>query len=300
MGNGGELHEGRGLEGRILEHLERGLDHGVLPFGIAGTVERMAVAKRNEQGSRRSHLLGHLAKQLDRDAGDALPLELGADQADRLVAQRSDRNQQGGVDRVADQLTRGLRGRVLDQPSGCGDAPHEAQVTPAHRPDATPLGELSHAVDRKHQVGIVSHIRVVEGLAAMHVDQARDIGVGRDLAEAGVPSAHFCVEGLLTGQHEAGARNDRDTAFTKRPAQRCTGYGVDATPAIRPEEQPVLESELPDIAQAAPPASGSRPASDRRSILSQASAARAAAKSGNVHTASLVYCDGRALLNRSS
>ena len=90
------------------------------------------MAKRNEQGSRRLHLLGHLAKQLDRDAGDALPLELGADQADRLVAQRSDRNQQDGVDCVADQLTRGLRGRVFDQPSGCSDASHEAEVTLAH------------------------------------------------------------------------------------------------------------------------------------------------------------------------
>jgi len=47
-GSGLELHESRGLEGLILEHLERGLDHGVLAFGIAGAVERMAVAKWNE------------------------------------------------------------------------------------------------------------------------------------------------------------------------------------------------------------------------------------------------------------
>jgi hypothetical protein len=84
--SGLELHEGRGLEVLILEHLERGLDHGVLPFRITGAVERMAVEKRNEQGSRRAYLLGHHAKQLERNAGDALAFELGADQTDRLVA----------------------------------------------------------------------------------------------------------------------------------------------------------------------------------------------------------------------
>ena len=61
-----EVDERRRLESSILEHPQRGFEHGALTFGPARLAERMAVAKGNEERPRRPYPQGDLAQELDR------------------------------------------------------------------------------------------------------------------------------------------------------------------------------------------------------------------------------------------
>ena len=104
-----EVHERRRSECPIFQKPQRGLDNCVLALRVARCVERIAVAKWDEQGARRAHALRHVPKKLDRHGPRTLAFQLCRDQAHGLVAHGSDRHQQRDIHGILHQPARGLR-----------------------------------------------------------------------------------------------------------------------------------------------------------------------------------------------
>ncbi len=86
----------------------------MLPRWLIRRVQGVAVAKRNEQGARRAHLLRHLSEQLEGHRRDPLSLELRCDQTHGLVAQGSDRDQECDIDSIRNKLPRCFGRGVAD------------------------------------------------------------------------------------------------------------------------------------------------------------------------------------------
>lgn len=122
------IDEGGRAERGIFEQTQRRFQDRVLSTRVVRSVQGIAVAEGNEQRTGRPDSLGHLAQQLDRHRRDSLSLHLGCDQTDRLVAERSDGNEERDVHPISDQLPRGVGRRVADQAPRCHDRAHEGEV----------------------------------------------------------------------------------------------------------------------------------------------------------------------------
>lgn len=95
-----EQHGAAGSRG--FRQREHGLQHLALSGGLERPVEREPMGKRDQQGSRRADPFGRLAEELDHDGRDPPPLAFRRDQTHGLVAQGSDRNEEGQVHPVLD------------------------------------------------------------------------------------------------------------------------------------------------------------------------------------------------------
>ena len=149
-------------ERRVLEKFQGGFDDGVLTRRVVRPVERITVPERHEQRARRTHALGHFAKELNCHGRNAAAFEFGGDQTHGLVAYRSDGHQQCDVHRVFDQPPRGFGRRLPDQSSGRGYRTHERQVPPIDRADAAAFGQFARAVDGESEVWVPKDTGVIE------------------------------------------------------------------------------------------------------------------------------------------
>lgn len=120
-----EVYDSRRLKAGIFEQAQSCVENFMLKLRGVGPVERVTVAKRNAERSRRPHFPGHLPKELNDNRGDPLSLQLCRDQAHGLIAHGSDGHKQGDVDAVLDEPARGLRRRYLLQPPRRGQRSHE-------------------------------------------------------------------------------------------------------------------------------------------------------------------------------
>ena len=119
------VHNRRWLQALILQHFQCRLEDGLLALGVSRPVKRVAVAKRDDQRSRRSYSFGHAAQQLNRHRRNALPFQFGCHQAHGLVANRSDRYQQRNIDPIFNQFAYLRGGGFFYQAPGCGDRSHK-------------------------------------------------------------------------------------------------------------------------------------------------------------------------------
>lgn len=85
--------ENRRVERSVLEQAESGVEDRVLALGISRRSERIAVAERDEERTRRADAFSYLAQELDRHGCDSVTLELGCHQAHGLVAEGSNGDQ---------------------------------------------------------------------------------------------------------------------------------------------------------------------------------------------------------------
>ena len=216
----------------LLQQVEGCHDDGMLKTSVVWQAKRIAVAKRDEERARRADPLGHLAEQLDGDRCDPLPLQLCCDQAHGLVAEGSDRDQQCDVNAIGYETLRGLGRRLPDEAPRRSDRTHEREMPPVHRADPALRGQLVDAIDRKGDVRIASHARVVERFTAMSVNEGVYIGVGRNIPKRNVPASDGLIEWLLAGSDEAGARYQRQATLSERLGQRRPRHRIDPAPAI--------------------------------------------------------------------
>lgn len=80
---------------------------------------------RHRERTRRPHPARDLGQHGDRSRHDATALELRLDQADRLVAKRSNGHEEGDVDLVLHEDVRCIWSGAFDQAPWCSDRPHE-------------------------------------------------------------------------------------------------------------------------------------------------------------------------------
>jgi len=173
----------------------------------------------DEQAARRTHGLGDLPEELEGDRRDPLAFELGCHQTDRLVAHRSDGDEQGRLHSVFDEDARAGRRCVSHQTSRRRDRSHERKMTAAHESDSPLSRQLSYSIQRKSNVGIATQAGVIEGSAPMAFDEQRDVGITRNLPKARVAATNGRIERRLAGQNKARARYQRQAAFAERLAQ---------------------------------------------------------------------------------
>ena len=64
-------------ERRVLEKFQGGFDDGVLTRRVVRPVERISVPERHEQRARRTHTLGHFAKELNCHGRNAPAFKFG-------------------------------------------------------------------------------------------------------------------------------------------------------------------------------------------------------------------------------
>lgn len=74
----------------------------MLQFGLAGSFEWKPMGERNQKCSRGTDLLCGLSEQLQHDRADAASFELRCDQTHGLIADGSDRDEEGDVHLVFD------------------------------------------------------------------------------------------------------------------------------------------------------------------------------------------------------
>ena len=129
-------------QGCVFEHTQRRLEHRVLPWYVARRPERIAVRERHQQRPRRAHPFRDGAQELNAHRRDALAFQLGGDQTHGLVAEWSNRNQQGDVDGIGDQRPGHVGSRALHQAPRRGDRAHERQVAMIHGADPTARRQL--------------------------------------------------------------------------------------------------------------------------------------------------------------
>jgi hypothetical protein len=122
------IHNGRWLQVRVLQHLQRRSDDRMLVLVVAGCTERVAVAKRDDQRAWGLHFYGDTAQQLNCHRRDTLALEFGREQTHGLVAYRSNRHQQGDIDTVFNQPAHSRRCGFLYQAAGGCNGSHAGQV----------------------------------------------------------------------------------------------------------------------------------------------------------------------------
>jgi len=87
------------------------------------------VEKRHEQRSWWADFLGCHPKQLQYYGADSISFELGCDQTHGLIANRSDRDQQGDIDPVLDHQRHRFRQMVAKQASWSRDRAHKRKVS---------------------------------------------------------------------------------------------------------------------------------------------------------------------------
>ncbi len=98
-----ELPPERRPGGGFFQELKGSFDDGMLALRIVGFVQRIAVPERQDQSAGRADALGNLSQELKGDSGNALAFQLRRDQTHGLVAHRSDRDQQSGIDMISHQ-----------------------------------------------------------------------------------------------------------------------------------------------------------------------------------------------------
>ncbi len=108
-----------------LAQSEQGSQYRSLPFCLIWHSKRVAKRVGNGQCPRGSNLARHFGQHGDRSSRDAPLLYLRLNQADRLMAEGSNRDQERDVDFIFDQEPRGFRGSTLHQSSGRSDGSHE-------------------------------------------------------------------------------------------------------------------------------------------------------------------------------
>jgi len=138
-----ERHDGGRRQRRVREHAERRVNDRVLTVRVIRRVEGIAVPKWDHKGPRGAHPLGHLAKQVECDGRDPLPLKLGGDQTHGLVAHGSHGNQERHVGLVLDEQPACRRGALSNQRTRRGDRAHERQMARTHRADSPLRRELA-------------------------------------------------------------------------------------------------------------------------------------------------------------
>src|ERR1700693_5038066 len=249
--SGRVIEESRRAQSAVFQHPQRGFEHGALPFGPVRLAQRMPVAEWNDEGPRRPRVQGNLAQELDRDGRDPLPLELRRDQAHGLVAHRSHRDEKRHVHTVLRQELRRRGRRLGDEPSRRRQRAHEGEMPMVHMPDPAGVPQLAEAINRKREVRVPEHRRVIERLTSVRVHESSGLDVGGDLAEARISAPLHFVEGLLARQDEARARDERDTAGGQRLEKRRPRHRIDPPPSVRLQEEPGLEGELAEIAHKA-------------------------------------------------
>ena len=94
---------------RLLEKPEGHLQNGVLRCRIVRLVQRITMAKGNDQRARSPDPLGDVAEQLQNDRGNALTFQFGSDQAHGLVTHRSHWHQQSNVSMIGQERPGYLR-----------------------------------------------------------------------------------------------------------------------------------------------------------------------------------------------
>lgn len=110
---------------------------------IARLPERVTQRVRHGEHARRSNTRGDFGEHRDRRRRDSSSLELGLNQTHGLVAERSNRYEQGDVDLVVDEQLRCRGCTVANQSTGRRDRAHERQVSWRDRTDRALERELA-------------------------------------------------------------------------------------------------------------------------------------------------------------
>ena len=84
----------------------------MLLLGIIGSLEGIAMAKRDQQRPGWTDLLGSNFQQLQNHSADSVAFKLCCDQTHGLIADGSDRYQQSHIDTIFDQKRHSL-GQVI-------------------------------------------------------------------------------------------------------------------------------------------------------------------------------------------
>ena len=129
-----------------FQERKRPFDDRPLPRGFMRKIEGIPVPERHEQRSRRADLLRNFAQKDDADCGDSAAFQFGGDQTDRLIAHRSDGDEECDVDAILDESLRGGRGGVAHEAARSGDRAHEREMALAHVGDTSVAREFVQPV----------------------------------------------------------------------------------------------------------------------------------------------------------
>ena len=165
----------------------------------------------DESGARRRDSRGNRPSGCQRRGRDSGFFEVACDQTDRLVADRSDRDQQRDVDFLIEQLARDRRGQLIAHLARGVDASHEGQSVGRQLADLAVGSEISKDVDRKHDVGIAPYILEIVG--EVGGAQALGLDVGGDAAKRSVVSV---VKGDLSRDVDAARADQRQATLGER------------------------------------------------------------------------------------
>ena len=125
-----------------LEKIQRSPDASELIRAIEGFSGRVAERVVEERGSWGLDRLGDRPGRGERGGGDSRFFDVSCDQTDRLVADRSHRDQQNGVDLLLEKLLRDGWGQVLAHSTGRVDASHEGDGLWRELPDLACVDEV--------------------------------------------------------------------------------------------------------------------------------------------------------------
>ncbi len=252
LGGLAETGDRGGSETGILEHAERGVEHVALERGVARPPERVPERERHEERTGRAYADRDLFEQLDRDGRDLPPLEFRRHQTDRLVAGRSDRNEESGVDPVVREDRCRLGSARADEAPGGGDRSHEREMTRGDLADPSGGDQIFEPIEGKREVRIFRDPSVIERAATVAIDQPPEIASSRDQPVGKVAAAHGGVERGLPRGNEPRRGDDGHPAPRQRPREGRPGDGVDPPPGIRPDEETVFPRELGEAGQLNP------------------------------------------------
>ena len=101
------------------------------------------------------------------------------------------------------------------------------------RADAPGFSQLPQSIDRKCEIGVLLDAGVIKRLAAVGVDQRRDVDVYGNFSDTGVTTANSFIERFLIRCNKPGARYQYQATVSQWFFERYPRDRVDAAPADR-------------------------------------------------------------------
>ncbi len=134
---------------RSRQQRQQPSEHFPLQSRLPRFAERKSERPRHGERARRADFSGDLRKHGQGCGDDPSPLDLRLNQADRLVAERSNRHEERHIDRILLQQRCSSRRGVADETAGRRDRAHEGEVSWRHLADDARFGELVQPVERQ-------------------------------------------------------------------------------------------------------------------------------------------------------